>query len=88
MSQASTESIPESQYPKLTKTKSGYLEIDFFKNADLHAGYFCYNCAYFIKPNHCAIVKDTGPDVDGRRSGVVSPHGVCTLWEENPAEAR
>lgn len=31
------------QYPKLSKAASGYLEIDHFKNADLHTGYFCYN---------------------------------------------
>lgn len=88
MSRLSTESIPESQYPKLSKAKSGYLEINYFKNANLQAGYFCNNCAYFIKPNHCAIVRDTGPDVDGNQSDIVAPHGVCTLWEENPAEAR
>ena len=76
------------QYPKLSKAKSGYMEIDFFKNADLHTGYFCYNCLYFIKPNHCAIVKDDGPDVHERESGIVAPNGVCTLWEENPREAR
>ena len=49
----------DKQYPKLSKAVSGYLEIDHFKNADLHTGYFCYNCIYFIKDNHCAIVEDT-----------------------------
>ena len=47
---------------------SGYLEIEHFKNTDLHTGYFCYNCAYFIKPNHCAIVEDNGPDVYNKGS--------------------
>jgi hypothetical protein len=56
----------DKQYPKLSKASSGYLEIEHFKNADLHTGYFCYNCTYFIKDNHCAIVEDTGPDVNGR----------------------
>jgi hypothetical protein len=76
------------EYPKLSKAKSTYVEIDFFKNADLHTGYFCYNCLYFIGPNHCAIVEDGGPDVQGKQSGVIAPHGVCQLWEENPQEAR
>jgi hypothetical protein len=76
------------QYPKLSKAKSGYLEIGFFKNADLHTGYFCYNCIYFAKPNHCAIVEDGGPDVRGEDSGMIVPHGVCTLWEPNEQEAR
>ncbi|MGN6633287.1 MAG: hypothetical protein ACTHKP_13785, partial [Nitrososphaeraceae archaeon] len=44
----------DKQYPRLSKATSGYLEIDQFKHADLHTGYFCYNCTYFIKPNHCA----------------------------------
>jgi hypothetical protein len=88
MSQLITEPIPQSAYSKLSKVKSGYLEINFFKNADLSVGYFCYNCTYFIKPNHCAIVEDAGPDVDGQQSGIIAPHGVCTLWEANPAEAR
>jgi hypothetical protein len=85
----SLDAIPgDRQYPKLSKAKSGYMEIDFFKNSDLHTGYFCYNCLYFIKPNHCAIVEDGGPDIHERESGTVAPSGVCTLWEENPQEAR
>jgi hypothetical protein len=36
------------QYHKLSKAVSGYLEIDHFKNADLHTGYFCYNCIYWM----------------------------------------
>ena len=58
------------------------------KNADLHTGYFCYNCVYFIKDTHCAIVEDTGPDVRGEESAVIAPHGVCTLWVPNEEEAR
>ena len=57
----------DKRYPKLSKASSGYLEIEHFKNSDLHTGYFCYNCTYFIKEgNHCAIVEGTGPDVDGK----------------------
>jgi hypothetical protein len=88
ISQLNTAPIPESAYPKLSKAKSGYLEINFFKNADLSAGYFCYNCAYFIKPNYCAIVEDAGPDVDGQQFGIIEPRDVCALWEENTVEAQ
>jgi hypothetical protein len=76
----------DKQYPKLSKAASGYLEIEHFKNADLHEGYFCYNCAYFIKPNHCAIVQDNGPDVYEKESGIIAPHGLCTLWDPNEQE--
>jgi len=83
------ETIPtDKQYPKLSKSISGYLEIELFKNADLHTGYFCYNCSYFVKDKHCAIVQDSGPDVNGEESGIIAPHGVCTLWYPNEQEAR
>ncbi len=78
----------DKQYPKLSKAVSGYIEIDHFKNADLHTGYFCYNCTYFIKDNHCAIVEDSGPDIKGRESGIIAPHGLCTLWDPNEEETR
>jgi hypothetical protein len=78
----------DKQYPKLSKASSGYLQIEYFKNVDLHTGYFCYNCVYFIKDNHCAIVEDTGPDVGGEESGIIAPHGICTLWDPNEEEAR
>jgi hypothetical protein len=84
-----TENITtDKQYPKLSKATSGYLEIEHFKNADLHTGYFCYNCTYFIKDNHCAIVQDSGPDVNGEESGTIAPYAVCTLWYPNEQEAR
>ena len=51
------------EHNKLTKVTSGYIEIDEFKDSDTHTGYFCYNCEYFIKPNHCMIVTDEGQDV-------------------------
>jgi hypothetical protein len=59
----------DKQYPRLSKASSGYLQIEQFKNVDLHTGYFCYNCVYFIKDNQCAIVGDSGPDVRGEESG-------------------
>ena len=74
-------------YPKLLKATAGYLENEYFKNADLNAGYFCNNCLYFIKDSHCAIVKDSGPDINEKESGIIAPSGVCTLWFPN-AETR
>ena len=41
---------------------------------------------YFIKPNHCAIVTDEGPDVYDKTSGQIAPHGICALWEPNKDE--
>jgi hypothetical protein len=37
----SSSNIPQDkQYPKLSKATAGYLQIEYFKNADLHTGYF------------------------------------------------
>ena len=84
-----TNTIPhDKQYPKLSKATSGYVEVEHFKNADLHTGYFCYNCTYFIKGNHCAIVEDSGPDVNEKESGIIAPYGICTLWDPNEEETR
>jgi hypothetical protein len=69
----------DKKYPKLSKASSGYLEIKQFKNADSHNGYFCYNCTYIIEDKHCAIVQDSGTDVNGEESGIIAPYGVCTL---------
>ena len=86
---SNNDNIPsDKQYPKLSKAASGYLELEQFKNADLHTGYFCYDCTYFIKETHCAIVEDSGLDVNGKESGVIAPYGVCTLWDPNEKETR
>jgi hypothetical protein len=86
----STQKIPQEalQLNKLTKVSSGYLEISAFKNSDTHRGYFCYNCIYFMKPNHCAIVTDEGQDVDGNVSNVIAPYGICSLWTPNEKEIK
>ena len=76
------------KFEKFSKLKASYVEHDKFTNSNLHQGYFCYNCIYFIKDNHCAIVEDTGPDVNGQESGIIAPHGLCTLWDPNEEEAR
>lgn len=64
-------------------------QADYFKNADLHTGYFCYTCTYFIEEgNHWAIVEDSGPDVREQESGIIAPFAVCTLWHPNELETR
>ena len=86
----STQKIPQEamQLNKLTKVSSGYTEISSFKNSDTHRGYFCYNCIYFMKPNHCAIVTDEGQDIEGNISGMIAPYGVCSVWTPNEKEIK
>ena len=86
----STQNIPQeaTQQKKLPKIAARYMEVEQFKDSDLHKGYFCYNCAYFVKPHHCAIVTDEGMDIMGRSSGVIAPHGLCSLWLPNQKEIR
>jgi hypothetical protein len=38
--------------------------------------------AYFMKPNHCAILTDEGQDVNDKTSGEIPPYGICALWEQ------
>ena len=59
-----SQNIPQeaTKLKKLTKAGTRYIEMEQFKDSDHHAGYFCYNCTYFMKPNHCAIVTDEGQD--------------------------
>jgi hypothetical protein len=90
MSQHSSQTIPQeaTKLRKLAKVTARYMEMDQFKDSDHHTGYFCYNCIYFMKPNHCAIVTDEGPDVNGKVSGEIAPHGICALWVPNEKEIR
>jgi hypothetical protein len=84
----SAKSIPKNKsYPKLSKATSGYVENPFFEKADLNRGYFCNDCLYFIDSNDCAIVAKDGPDVNDDESGVIAPHGICTLWAPDEAKA-
>jgi len=86
----STHKIPQdaTKLKKLTKACSGYMELVNFKNSDTHTGYFCYNCIYFIKPNHCAIVTDEGQDINGNVSNEIAPHGICSVWTPNAKEIK
>ena len=87
---SSTQKISQSatEHNKLTKVTSGYYEIDEFKDSDTHTSYFCYNCEYFIKPNHCMIVTDEGQDVTGKISGTILPYAGCNLWTPNNKEIK
>lgn len=84
----STQNISEEAtlQKKLPKIAARYIELEQFKDSDLHKGYFCYNCAYFVKPHHCAIVTDEGMDILGRSSGIIAPHGLCSMWTPNEKE--
>jgi len=90
MSKDSTQNIPQdaTKLKKLSKVTARYMEMEEFKDSDHHTGYFCYNCIYFMKPNHCAIVTDEGQDVYGKSSGEIAPYGICALWEPNKEEMR
>jgi hypothetical protein len=68
---------------KLNKKTVRYTEVEQFKDSDLHMGYFCYNCLYFMKPNSCAIISSEGQDFEGNSSGIIAPHGICSVWEPN-----
>ena len=84
----STQNIPQeaTQQKKLPKIAARYMEVEQFKDSDHHKGYFCYNCVYFVKPHHCAVVTDEGMDTMGHSSGVIAPHGLCSLWMPNQKE--
>jgi len=74
------------KFQKQSKLKSAYVEREEFKDANLHEGYFCYNCIYWIDSlgGKCMIVDDEGPDVFGRVSKIIAPHGCCNGYESNP----
>ena len=86
----STQKIPQeaTELVKLTKVSSRYMELPSFKDSDTHRGYFCYNCIYFMKPNHCAVVTDEGQDVNGNVSNIIAAHGICSLWTPNEKEIK
>jgi hypothetical protein len=71
---------------KLKKKTVRYTELQQFKESDHHKGYFCYNCIYFMKPSSCAIVSSQGLDFNGNSSGIIAPHGICSIWEPNEKE--
>ncbi len=73
------------KFQKQSKLKTAYLEREEFRDSDLHKGTFCYNCIYWMDMSggKCMIVEDTGPDIFGNESGVISAHGCCNGYEPN-----
>jgi hypothetical protein len=74
-----------SKFKKFNKLKASYIEYDKFADSNLHEGYFCYNCIYWISTSggKCMLVEDSGPDVLGKVSDVIAPHGCCAGYEAN-----
>ena len=74
-----------SKFKKFSKLKASYVEYDKFNDSNLHEGYFCYNCIYWINASggKCMLVEDRGPDVLGKVSDVIAPHGCCAGYEPN-----
>jgi hypothetical protein len=73
------------QFRKKTKLQANYVENEKFSDSNLHEGYFCYNCVYWmnVQGGRCVLVDADGPDVDGKASGVIAPHGCCMAYEAN-----
>jgi hypothetical protein len=74
-----------SKFQKFSKLKASYIEYDKFADSNLHEGYFCYNCIYWMPASggKCMLVEDSGPDVLGKVSDVIAPHGCCAGYEAN-----
>jgi hypothetical protein len=74
-----------SKFKKFSKLKASYIEYDKFADSNLHEGYFCYNCIYWISTSggKCMLVEDNGPDVMGKVSHIIAPHGCCAGYEAN-----
>lgn len=70
------------KFQKQSKLKAGYIERDEFKNSNFQKGFFCYNCIYWIDMSggKCMIVDDKGPNLFGKISDVIAPHGCCSLY--------
>jgi hypothetical protein len=73
------------KFKKFNKLKASYVEFDAFSDSNLHEGYFCYNCIYWINQGggKCMLVENEGPDVTGKISDVIAPHGCCAGYEAN-----
>lgn len=74
-----------SKFQKFTKLKASYVEHVKFADSNLHEGYFCYNCIYWINAGggKCMLVENDGPDVLRKVSNVIAPHGCCAGYEAN-----
>jgi hypothetical protein len=74
-----------SKFKKFSKLVASYVEYDKFNDSNLHESYFCYNCVYWINDSggKCMLVEEEGPDVLGKISDVIAPHGCCAVYEAN-----
>ena len=74
-----------SKFKKLSKRKASYVEYHRFADSNLREGYFCYNSIYRMNVDggKCMIVEDDGPDVMGKVSDIIAPHGCCSGYEPN-----
>jgi hypothetical protein len=74
-----------SKFKKLSKMKASYIEYDKFADSNMHEGYFCYNCIYWLNVGggKCMLVEEDGADVMGKASEVIAPHGCCAGYEAN-----
>ena len=74
-----------SKLKKFSKLKASYIEYNRFSDSNLHEGYFCYNCIYWINTSggKCMLVESEGQDVLGNESDVIAPHGCCAGYEAN-----
>lgn len=70
---------------KRNKLEASYIEYDKFSDSNLHEGYFCYNCIYWssMQGGRCMLVDSDGPDVRGKVSNVIAPHGCCQAYDPN-----
>ncbi|MDQ6723157.1 MAG: hypothetical protein M3Z01_02690 [Thermoproteota archaeon] len=73
------------KFRKQSKLKAGYIEQEEFNDSNLHSGYFCYNCIYWVDSlgGKCMIVDEKGPDVFGNISKVIAAHGWCNGYQPN-----
>ena len=78
------------KFQKQSKLQSGYMERNEFKDSDLHAGYFCYNCIYWLDSmgGKCMIVNYNGPDIFGNESGVIAAQGCCNGYKPNSGKLK
>jgi hypothetical protein len=73
-----------SKFQKFSKLKASYIEYDKFADSNLHEGYFCYNCIYWINASggKCMLVEDSGPDVLGKVSDVIAPMDAVQVMKQ------
>jgi hypothetical protein len=71
------------EFKKFSKLKASYIQYHKFSDSNLHEGYFCYNCIFWIDAGggKCMLVEEKGPDVMGKVSEVIAPYDCCAGYE-------